>query len=137
MTCALNLGACWQAVVNRNPSVKMISVSPSGYWPEKPFVAGTRWSPGWDKLRKLSRFQGAGSGSNATWMKEDTKGYGRQPCGGRAQPLVSKAGDGSAHNCGRGGSACPEGSTCDVDPADRWAVCCPDGRAIYINHMFW
>jgi hypothetical protein len=28
--------------------------------------------------------------------------------------------------CGRGGAPCPKGSTCNIDPADRFAVCCSD-----------
>jgi Lustrin, cysteine-rich repeated domain len=28
--------------------------------------------------------------------------------------------------CGRGGEPCPQGSTCNTDPLDRFAVCCPD-----------
>jgi hypothetical protein len=28
--------------------------------------------------------------------------------------------------CGRGGSPCPTGFACNIDPADRFAVCCPD-----------
>jgi hypothetical protein len=28
--------------------------------------------------------------------------------------------------CGRGGSPCPAGFTCNIDPLDRFAVCCSD-----------
>jgi hypothetical protein len=31
-------------------------------------------------------------------------------------------------NCGRGGTRCPTGSTCNIDPLDRFAVCCPDTK---------
>ncbi|XP_066269245.1 uncharacterized protein [Branchiostoma lanceolatum] len=27
--------------------------------------------------------------------------------------------------CGRGGERCPAGYYCEIEPADRWAVCCP------------
>ena len=28
-------------------------------------------------------------------------------------------------NCGRGGQECDLGFYCNIDPADRFAVCCP------------
>ena len=46
-----------------------------------------------------------------------------QPCDGVGDPLQD--GDNVTLNCGRGGVACPDGATCDVHPADQWAVCCP------------
>jgi Lustrin, cysteine-rich repeated domain len=33
---------------------------------------------------------------------------------------------GARHFCGRGGKPCPRGYICHTDPADRFAVCCPD-----------
>ncbi|XP_078584280.1 uncharacterized protein LOC144866630 [Branchiostoma floridae x Branchiostoma japonicum] len=29
--------------------------------------------------------------------------------------------------CGRGGVRCPPGYYCEIEPTDRWAVCCPTG----------
>ncbi|XP_019631664.1 PREDICTED: uncharacterized protein LOC109475460 [Branchiostoma belcheri] len=29
------------------------------------------------------------------------------------------------HFCGRGGTPCPSNYFCQIDPVDRWAVCCP------------
>ena len=52
----------------------------------------------------------------------------REPekCNGAAEPLRDSAG--VELFCGRGISRvdCPADSTCDVHPADAWAVCCPD-----------
>jgi hypothetical protein len=41
-------------------------------------------------------------------------------CPNGAMPLANTA------HCGRGGSPCPTGYTCNIDPLDRFAVCCPD-----------
>ena len=48
----------------------------------------------------------------------DNKQLGCLKCGGTATPV-----EGS--NCGRGQPRCGDGFYCDVDPTDKWAVCCP------------
>ena len=45
-----------------------------------------------------------------------------EPCGGKAKPL-------NGSFCGRGGTRCNSGYTCDIHPTDVWAVCCPDETA--------
>ena len=45
-----------------------------------------------------------------------------EPCGGKEKPLKGSF-------CGRGGTRCNRGYTCDIHPTDVWAVCCPDETA--------
>ena len=57
------------------------------------------------------------SAAKAKWCC-DNEQLGCLKCGGTATPV-----EGS--NCGRGGARCGGGFYCDVEPTDKWAVCCP------------
>ena len=57
------------------------------------------------------------SAAKSTWCC-DNEQLGCLKCGGTATPV-----EGS--NCGRLATPCGDGFYCDVDPTDKWAVCCP------------